>query len=363
MSGHCGVIYTQRSSQTAATAYRQMFLSLSPLCQTDAWQKSFPWSTCVRFQIHHLRTIWVFTPHTYTRTHTHTHTHTLSSAKSRDDLSAGFEWTSLLLWGQPLDWPLPSHLRVMFSPHGPSGKSTRRPLLIKAPQCLTHTVWVFLASQQLELLNNSANFLGFERNSALCVWMCTYENWQLTLWTRAWVSIKQSFLACWISSLQEQLHSASRDYLDKPEQYCSGPVKGQVQSITCRLGCQRAALTRQSDTFHPQINAVWFENTWCFIFLPRMFLHFLRSIFIQMFGETNLTLLSSCSRRRETKNNHPTCSHITTGYRVAHMSVFTSEGVPNITWGHLALNLLSWSQNSIFNLKCLNIVIIFFNYC
>lgn len=43
----------------------------------------------------------------------------------------------------------------------------------------------------------------------VCVCVCIWE-WQVNLGTRTWLSIRQSFLACWISSLRGQTQSASK---------------------------------------------------------------------------------------------------------------------------------------------------------
>lgn len=79
----------------------------------------------------------------------------------------------------------------------PSGKSHRGPVLIKAPQWLTHTIWVLLASQQLELLRYSTSF-PMSSKVLLCV-CASVREWRLTLGTGTSVYIK---LALWLVGFQ-----------------------------------------------------------------------------------------------------------------------------------------------------------------
>lgn len=111
----------------------------------------------------------------------------------------------------------------------PSGKSHRGPVLIKAPQWLTHTIWVLLASQQLELLRYSTSF-PMSSKVLLCVCACVRE-WRLTLGTGKSVYIK---LPLWLVGFQ-----ACGDGFGLPKRLswqtstilCL-PRSSQVQSIT-----------------------------------------------------------------------------------------------------------------------------------
>lgn len=169
------------------------------------------------------------------------------------------------------------------------------------------------------------------------VWVYLWE-WQLTLGTRTWVSIKQHFLACWISSLWGQPQSASKIILPNLHSIVFAQFKASHSQSPAASGAKQRRHRMWHLFFVYKYRCVQKYSILLFPESMWMLKHFFCLSFISRLegGRGEILDCSHYAHGGVKPLNEP-CPQIITWYTTAPISVFTSKGVPNVTWGHPSL--------------------------